>query len=217
MDASLPFLFSGILFGLVAGMSPGPLLTLVISETLRRDRKAGLVLACVPFFSDLPGVLFSIFVLSRLSHSDLVLGIISILGALFISYLAYETIRVKGVEVQSPEKRTEAGALESYFGTFRKGLIANLLNPHPYVFWMTIGAPNVLKASRINALSPVLFITGFYLCLVGSKMVVASVVDTSKTFLKSAMYVYIIRALGLALLAFAILFFKDGLEFLGVI
>ena len=37
MDASLPFLLSGLLFGLVAGMSPGPLLTLVISETLRRD------------------------------------------------------------------------------------------------------------------------------------------------------------------------------------
>ena len=31
------------------------------------------------------------------------------------------------------------------------------------------------------------------------------------------MYVYIIRALGLALLVFAILFFKDGLAFLGVI
>jgi len=217
MTASLQFLISGVLFGLVAGVSPGPLLTLVISETLRRDRKAGLVLACVPIFSDVPGVLLSIFVLARLSSSDLVLGIISILGALFILYLSYETIRVEGVEIRPQGEGPDSDSLGSYFSTFRKGLIANFLNPHPYVFWMTIGAPNALKAYRINMLSPVLFILGFYLFLVGSKMVVASIVDTSKTFLKSTAYIYIIRALGLALLVFAILFLKDGLEFLGII
>ena len=83
---SISFLTSGILFGLAAGISPGPLLTLVISETLRHNRKQGIIVAIVPAVTDLPIVLLSVFILAKLSSFNLVLGAISILGALFIGY-----------------------------------------------------------------------------------------------------------------------------------
>ncbi len=199
---------SGALLGLAAGVLPGPMLTLVISETLRHGKKEGIMVACVPVITDAPIILVSVCILAKLSGSDLILGIISMLGALFVCYLAYESISVKGIEVDSSP--VEARSL-------RKGIITNFLNPHPYVFWMTIGAPLILKAYKASPSVAVLYLAGFYVFLVGSKVVVALLVDGSKKALQGRSYIYLIRALGLALLVFSVMFFRDGLGFLGVI
>jgi threonine/homoserine/homoserine lactone efflux protein len=208
MSESLPFLISGVLFGLSAGILPGPLLTLVISETVKHNKKEGILVASAPVLTDLPIILLSVFVLAELSNSHLVLGILSIAGALFIGYLAYESITIKGVELNLENIKTQS---------LRKGVITNLLSPYPYLFWISIGAPNIIKGYKINLLSVIFFILGFYLLLVGSKVIVALIVDRSKSFLKSSAYIYIIRTLGLILLIFAALYIRDALKIFGVI
>jgi threonine/homoserine/homoserine lactone efflux protein len=208
MSDSLPFLFTGLLFGLVAGISPGPLLALVIAETLTHSRKEGMLVALAPILTDVPIVLVSVFLLAKLSQSHLILGTISLLGALFIGYLAYESIAVKagGLSLQKIQPHS-----------LRKGILANFLSPHPYLFWIAVGAPMVLRAYKVNILSAFLFILGFYLLLVGSKIFVAFVIDKSRDFLKSRVYIYAIRLLGVILLIFAMRFLKDGLTLLGCI
>lgn len=205
---SFPFLFTGILFGLVAGISPGPLLALVIAETLTHSRKEGVLVALAPLVTDLPIVFISVFLLAKFSHSHLLLGVISLLGALFIGYLAYESLSVKtgGLNLQKIKPHS-----------LRKGIIANFLSPHPYLFWIAVGAPMTLKAYKANLLSACLFILGFYFFLVGSKIFVAFVIDKSRDFLKSRVYVYTIRLLGVVLLIFAALFLRDGFTLLGLI
>ncbi len=208
MVESIPFLVSGAIFGLAAGISPGPLLTLVISETLKHNRKAGIAVAIAPVMTDVPIVLISLYILAKLSQSHIVLGTISILGALFIGYLAYESIAVRGIEMTAKEIGTKS---------LRRGVITNFLSPHPYLFWVMVGAPIVLKAYRMNFMSAVLFIFGFYFFLVGSKITVALMVDKSRAFLKSNAYLYTIRLLGVILLILAILFVRDGLKFFGIL
>ena len=205
---AISYLASGLLFGLVAGISPGPLLALVITETIRHDTKTGMLVALAPVITDLPIVALSIFVLSRIASSNIVLGIISLAGCAFISYLAYESITVKNIE-----SSLKSGGVES----LRKGIITNFLSPHPYLFWITVGAPTAVKASRFGLASPIFFIAGFYLLLVGSKIVVALLVGKSKAVLSSRIYVYIVRILGFALIVFAVLFLREGLKLLGVV
>ena len=69
--------------------------------------------------------------------------------------------------------------------SMRKGLMANLLNPHPYLFWFVIGAPTLLKAWTTSLLAAVLFLIGLYVCLVGSKILIAWLVARSRRFLQS--------------------------------
>lgn len=202
------FFITGILLGLSAGVAPGPLLTLVISETVRHNKKAGILAALAPVVTDLPIILISLFILSKLSDFNAVLGTISILGGLFIGYLAYENITVKGINVSE-----QKGDIKS----LKKGVITNFLSPHPYLFWMVVGAPIMMKAYHVNIVSVALFISGFYVFLVGSKILVAVLVERSKSFLKSAGYIYTIRILGGVLIIFAGIFFRDGLRFLGLI
>ncbi len=202
------FLTSGIVFGLTLGISPGPLLTLVISETLKHDKKEGMKVAIAPVITDLPIVLITLLLLSKLSDFNPILGSISILGAIFIGYLAYESISAKRIELNIQDVKPQS---------LKKGVIANFLNPHPYVFWFAVGAPTVLKALGISLFSAILFTLGFYVFLVGSKILVAIIVEHSRSFLRSNAYVYMIRLLGIVLLIFALMFLIDGLKFFELI
>jgi threonine/homoserine/homoserine lactone efflux protein len=208
MIEEFSFLISGIVLGLILGISPGPLLTLVISETLKYNWKEGIKIAVAPIITDLPIILVTLFVLSKLSEFNAVLGIISICGAMFIGYLAYENISIKRVEIDISNVKPQS---------LKKGIIANFLNPAPYIFWFVIAAPIVLKASQISLFSALLFPLCFYFSLVGSKIFIAIITEKSRFFLKSSMYVYIIKFLGMILLIFSFMLLKDGFNFLGII
>jgi threonine/homoserine/homoserine lactone efflux protein len=87
----LSFLTTGIILGLSAGFAPGPLLALVISETLQHDMKAGVKVALAPILTDLPIIIFTLFIMAELSRFHLILGGISIIGACFIFSVLFST------------------------------------------------------------------------------------------------------------------------------
>ena len=208
MHSELTFLVSGIIFGLSAGISPGPLLILVISETLQYNMKEGIKVACAPLITDVPIVLATTLIFSRFFHFEPLMGLISLCGALFIGYLGYKAITAKGVEITAQSIEPQS---------FRKGIVTNFLNPHPYMFWFIVGAPTVIKALDLNLFSALLFVGGFYTCIIGSKVIVATTVERSRFFIKSTIYIYILKFLGALLLVFSVIFLLDGLTFLGVL
>jgi threonine/homoserine/homoserine lactone efflux protein len=204
----IDYLITGVTLGFVAGISPGPLLILVITETLKYNRKEGIKMAFVPLLSDLPIVFFSLFLIHKLSDSDILLGIISLLGAGFLVYLAFENIRIKTVEISLEKSQSKS---------IKKGILANFLSPHPYLFWMLVGGPITIKAYNENLLAAVLFIVGFYIFIVGTKITIAYLSDKSKNVLSSKYYLVIVKFLGFILLLFSIILIKDGLKFIGFI
>ncbi len=202
------FLTIGIILGLSAGFAPGPLLTLVISETLQQDIKSGVKVAVAPIITDLPIIILTLFILAKLSSFHKILGIISLTGGLVISYMGYESIRSKGIELNLPAEKSRS---------LIKGILVNALNPHPYLFWFSVGAPIITKAMSVNIIAPWAFICSFYTMLVGSKILLAVLVDKSRSFLDGNVYIYTMRFLGLALCVLAFVLFRDGLTLLGIL
>jgi threonine/homoserine/homoserine lactone efflux protein len=202
------FLTMGSILGLSAGFAPGPLLTLVISETLQHDIKAGVKVALAPMITDLPIIMLTLFILVKLSGFHKVLGIISCMGGFFVLYLGWQSIVTKGVELNLQGTRPRSLA---------KGIIVNTLNPHPYLFWFGVGGPTVTKAMNLGMLAPLAFIGSFYVLLVGSKILIALLVGKSRSFLTGKGYIYTMRLLGVALCALAIILFRDGFKLLGFI
>jgi threonine/homoserine/homoserine lactone efflux protein len=202
------FLTMGSILGLSAGFAPGPLLTLVISETLRHDIRAGIKVALAPMITDLPIIMLTLFILVKLSGFHKVLGIISCMGGFFVLYLGWQGMVTKGVELNLPETRSKSLA---------KGIIVNTLNPHPYLFWFGVGGPTVTKAINQGLFAPLAFMGSFYVLLVGSKILIALLVGKSRSFLTGKGYIYTMRLLGVALCALAIFLFRDGFKLLGFI
>jgi threonine/homoserine/homoserine lactone efflux protein len=203
----MDFLIIGITLGLSAGLSPGPLLTLVISETLQNGINAGVKVALAPVITDLPIVLLTLYLLSRLSHLETVLGVISIAGGALVLQMAVQNLRIKPFTPGIEEKKSRS---------LLKGIWVNALSPHPYLFWLSVGAPLVTKASQVSTITAVLFIFSFYGLLVGSKIAVSLLVGKSRDFLAGRIYLYIMRALGVILCILAFFLFQEGFKLLGL-
>ncbi len=204
----LHFLTIGTMLGLSAGFAPGPLLALVISETLQHDIKSGIKVALSPIITDFPIILLTLFVLSKLTSFHNILGVISLAGGCLILFMSYKNICTKAVELNL--KKTAPRSLI-------KGVLVNALSPHPYLFWFSVGAPIMTKAISLNINALLIFILSFYTFLVGSKILLAILIGRSKSFLCGNVYIYTMRFLGLLLGVLAIALFYNGIELLGII
>ncbi len=126
----IEFLAMGSFLGLAAGVSPGPLLAVTISETLQYGKWEGIKVAVSPLITDLPIILAVLFVLSHLTGSNFVIGIIAFFGASYLLYSGMESLRIKKDSFELNVEKKDA---------LKKGVIVNFGNPHPYVFWLSIG------------------------------------------------------------------------------
>jgi threonine/homoserine/homoserine lactone efflux protein len=201
----IAFLSAGVALGVYAGFSPGPLLALVISHSIKHGPKEGAKVAFAPMITDFPILLGSTLLLIRLSDYQWILGVVSILGGIFLLYLAYTSIKTRGVEVNLHEEAPYS---------FMKGAIVNALSPNPYVFWTTIGAPTIIKGLAVGYTAPVLFVGSFLGCLIGSKTLLAVIAGKSTHLLMGRPYLYIMRVLGIVLLAYAFILLRDGFNLL---
>jgi threonine/homoserine/homoserine lactone efflux protein len=204
-ESTIHFLIAGSLLGLTSGISPGPLLTLVIAQTIKHNKTEGIKIAISPLITDLPIILIALFIFNRLSQFDIVFAIISFAGAAFLAYLGIESLKTKGLNVEIQDSKSDS---------IKKGIIANLLNPSPYLFWATIGTPLIFKAFEISLIVSIIFLTSFYVLLIGSKITIVILVARTKVFIEQKLYITIMRLLGIALLIFSILFFYDGIKYL---
>ncbi|MBU1229753.1 MAG: LysE family transporter [Proteobacteria bacterium] len=196
---------SGAAFGLSAGVTPGPLLALVIAQTLAHGPREGGKVALAPLLTDTPIILAAIMLTKSAAGHGPVLGVITLCGAAFLLYCSLDCLRFKppgsGPAGRQPQKAP---------GSIRKGVLANFLNPGPYLFWMTVGAPLAIQALAQGWPVLACFLGAFSLTIVAAKFGVALTTWRFGPVLGSRGYAWVMRGLGLMLLAYAALFVRDG-------
>jgi len=197
MAEALEFLFLGAILGLVQGVSPGPLVALVISETLKFGVREGFKVAVSPLITDSTVIVLTLVVLSNFARYDVIISVVSISGACYLIYLGLENLRVKTPMLEAKVVKKEA---------FKRAVITNFLNPHVYVFWISVGGPTILRSLTTHASGPSLFLVGFYVLLI---------VNRSKALVKGNYYAHLVRALGIVLILFALVLLIEGWELLG--
>jgi threonine/homoserine/homoserine lactone efflux protein len=203
------YLAMGAVLGLAAGLSPGPLLALVLAQSIRFGTREGLKVAAAPLLTDLPIVVLATgLVAVAAGTASWILGAISLAGAVFVAYLGIESIRTTGVQAGRPDEAPRSWA---------RGALVNALSPHPYLFWVAVGAPTLILALDEGPLAAAAFLAGFYTCLVGSKMLLAVIAGRSGGRLRGGAYRAVMVVLGVLLLLFAVRLAVEGLRLLGVL
>ena len=181
---------------------------LVVSQTLQHGTREGVRVAVAPLLTDIPIICLGLILFSMFADPDFALGIVSFIGSAFVGYLGLSNLRQQPFEITFPQE-----ASRSYL----KGAATNILSPHPYLFWLSVGVPTVLKASSLSLSAALGFIVLFYVCIVGAKIVIAFTVGRSRHFLTGAKYLWIIKGLGLLLIGFALILLYDGLSLTGLV
>ncbi|MBI5519375.1 MAG: LysE family transporter [Desulfovibrio sp.] len=187
---------TGAALGLSAGISPGPLLALVIVQTLRYGVREGAKVAVSPLLTDAPIVLAALALTAGLADRPFLLGLLTLCGAAYLVWCALGSLRFRpGAEAPAP---AEAKSL-------RKGVLANLLNPSPYLFWGSVGAPLLAQTWNTGGgwRAAAAFLLGFFSCLVGAKVLVARLTGRLGPLMGSPAYALAMRGLGLMLLGYA--------------
>jgi threonine/homoserine/homoserine lactone efflux protein len=201
-------LATGAFLGLSCGLAPGPVLALVVAQTLRHGPREGCKIALTPLVTDAPIIVVALVVAAKLAELRPLLGIVSLAGGTFVLYLAWDSFRPVRPGAQAPAERPR-----SWF----KGILTNLLSPHPWLFWLTVGAAILAKAIAQSWLVAAAFLFGFYVLLVGSKVGVALMAGRSRELLAGRPYRVVMRVLAVLLGVFALLLFREGLKLLAVI
>jgi len=205
MVEAVEFLLLGAVLGLVQGLSPGPLVTLVISETLKFGKGEGFKVAVSPLITDSAILVLTLVVLSNLAKYTVIIGMVSILGACYLIFLAMGNLRAKTAVLEAKVMKREA---------LKRAVVTNFLNPHVYVFWISVGAPIILRGLTAHVSASVLFLFGLYVLIVSSEASIAYAVDRSKALIRGDYYSYIVRALGIVLILFALVLLSEGLSIL---
>lgn len=192
----MPYLLLGMSLGFSAGISPGPLLTLVITRTLSRGFGAGLRVALSPLITDTPIILITLLLFNALP--PLFEEIITVLGGLYVIYLGVDTIRsARHAHLEAAGPAAEAPSVDLW-----QGAMVNLLSPHPWLFWIAIGSPTLSRAAADGWPYAAAFLAGFYSLLVGGKIAVAAAVAGGRRFLTGPWYGRLLWAAGLLLCLF---------------
>ena len=196
---------AALVLGLGEGIKPGPLNTLVITETLQHDWRAGTKVALSPLITDAPIITISAWMWLQATSLSGVEAILYLAGAAFLPWLGIDGLRSASPtfdEIESPQEER----------SLRRGIITNLLNPNPWMFWTLAGAPFMVAAWNQSAWMPFAFVVPFLSVLIGIKILIAVTFHRSKDWMSDGGLLWAIRISSLALLALAALFALQGVS-----
>ena len=186
------FALAALTFGLVAGLKPGPLGVFIIHQTMSKSNRHGMFASMAPLISDGPIILFSLFLTVQIEDIDWLVSLISILGALYLASLAFKIYK-------APLSINPNGSSDGS-SSLLTAIKINLLNPAPYVFWLTIGSSYLLMG---DSLEVGVFIVFALVSLCVTKYAVALAIKALGSRFSSRIYSLILRSLSFPMLVFS--------------
>ncbi|MGB4324334.1 MAG: LysE family transporter [Candidatus Nanopelagicales bacterium] len=197
-------LVAGLTIGIGSGAAPGPLMGLAITTTMRSGLAAGMRIAIAPLFSDAIIIGLSLTLVAQLPNVGI--QILGVIGAIVVAFFGVETLLSarKALPPMSADEVIHRKHLDRY-PVLLQGALINLLNPAPWIFWVTAGSTLLVNFWRENPASAVGFLITFYLMLIGVKVVLVVALAATRHRMSTKTYRAILVGSGLLLLVAAVI------------
>jgi threonine/homoserine/homoserine lactone efflux protein len=213
MNEIIQIFFGSLIVAFSGALMPGPMLTLVIASVAQKGFWTAVFI--VIGHSILELLIVISFYLGVLKYLDnpLVIEIISIVGGVFLIYMAVSiivSIARKKIKLDL-DARTAAKNLgtKNTFIITGKGILISLANPYWYVWWLTIGATFMIKSVQHSFRGVAFFYTGHILADFIWYLFVGFLISTGRRFFNQKIYIGILIACSLFLLYLGVRFIVD--------
>lgn len=202
-----------MVLGTLAGLAPGPYTTMVAGTALERGFKAGFILALTPLVTDVVPMLFSALLLDRLG--GLALTLLGIVGGAIIVVVGIRFLRGHSKEAQpflSEEDPARDGngeqgqSARAGSGERRQSarvghvIAGTLLNPSPWLFWLVIASPLLLRSWNRSPGEGVVFVALIFLTNITTASLLAWVASHSRKLMNPEWQRRILKAVGVTLI-----------------
>jgi len=205
-------LWLGILLGIGAALSVGPIFVVIVQQAATSGFAASFRVILGSATADLvlllPALAFA-WIIRSLDRAALWVGAV---GAVFLLYLAWQAAR-DAVTLWRENRQLRADGRWAFW----KGVGGNLANPLTWTFWLATGTPAMLAAQEAGgAAGVVLFTATWFLVASGLEAVIAFAVARSGRMVGARGQAWLTAASAVAFLCFAAtLVARDVLPSLG--
>ncbi|MFA5383908.1 MAG: LysE family transporter [Eubacteriales bacterium] len=209
-------------------VSPGPLLSVAISESIKRGFKAGPLIVLGHAILEGALVIALIMGLAAFLGSNAVQKVIAFAGSLILLYLGWLMLKnSRFVEVQLTNSISEgsAGKQDEKQGKGRffphlffresylvwEGIFTSISNPYWTLWWATIGLGYITISLQQGTYGLASFFSGHILADLAWYSFVAAMISRGRKFLRPVIYRRINEACGLFLIGLGLYFIYWGL------
>ncbi len=213
---SILFIFTtAYVVALSGALMPGPLMTVIIRESLRQGWRSGFLISAGHGLAEIALLAMFGLGLNRLLRLQWTSAAIGIVGGLVLLYMGWEICHsvLKGTpefDFNQPPAGSAQPAGAFQLSPVRSGLIASVANPYWVLWWFTIGILYVTQALHAGILGLGIFYAGHFLADLSWFMFIAIATATGKRFLSPIAYQGILTVCGAFLVVLAAYFIYQG-------
>lgn len=201
------------LVGFSGAMMPGPVTTLVVTESARRGFRAGPLVTLGHVAMEIVMVVALYFGLDQLLNQNSVAGAIGVLGGIVLLWMGWGIASSAWRGQVSFDATSRArGANASTHPTIA-GALATIANPYWLLWWATVGAANLIAFRAFGAPGMLAFYFGHTLADWVWNMVVAFVVASGRRVMTDRIYRGILVGCGIFLIGLSAYFVNAGIQF----
>lgn len=185
---------TAVILGLFAGLAPGPYTTMVVGTALERGFRPAARLALAPLVTDVGPLVVTALLLERLSFTALT--VLGTLGGVVIAFIGMRFLSRHSSPLQE-EAELHASAQSARFGHV---VLSSLLSPAPWLFWLIVGSPLLLRAWERSPAQGLLYVVLLFATNIGSATGLAWGASHGSRLIRPAQRRVVLRTLGALLI-----------------
>jgi len=215
MGELVEIFIGAMIVGFSGALSPGPMLTLVISSTAEKGFWTSFFIVVGHAVLELAVVAAFFLGLIRYLENPLISKIIGIVGGVFLIYLGIDIIvsvfRKKFlIDFRSVLKKKTMNPRSTGI-IILKGILVSLMNPYWYIWWISIGAAFIIRSVKFDMGGVTAFFTGHISADFIWYLFIGFLISTGRRFFNQKIYNAILIVCSIFLFYLGIRFIVDAL------
>ena len=202
------------LIGFTGAMMPGPVTTLIVTETARRGFIAGPLITLGHSLLELAMVVALVFGLGDLLKQNAIAGTIGLLGGLFLLWMGFDIVKSAWQGKVSFDTTQRGDGTRVSGNPIIGGILTSIANPYWFMWWATVGAAYLITFRAFGITGIIAFYIGHSLADWVWSNALAFVVATGRRVMTDRVYRCILIVCGVFLIALSFYFVSAGINFL---
>lgn len=207
--------FGAMVVGFSGALTPGPMLTLVISSAAEKGFWTSVFIVVGHAVLELAVIAALFLGLIRYLENPLIARVIGIVGGIFLLYLGVDilvsVIRKRFIiDFKSIIKKRTMNVRSTGI-IMARGIMMSLMNPYWYIWWISIGAAFIIKSVKFEFSGVTAFFTGHISADFIWYLFIGFLISTGRRFFNQKIYNGILIACSIFLFYLGIRFIVDAL------
>jgi len=188
---------------------PGPVLTITISESIKRGFIAGPLIILGHAILEISLLVLLVLGFADLINNPALLGIVGIAGGLVLLWISFDMLKgIRQLTLDLSSGKSARG------GPVIAGILTSLANPYWIIWWATIGLGYVIISMKLGFIGVAVFFAGHILADLLWYSTVSLLVSRGRKHISDRIYRGVIGTCAVMLIFFAVYFVYDPIAYI---